>query len=274
MLGRRALLGTAVGLVASPGSAVGVRRPVFDAHIHYSHDAVIAVPPAQAVGILRAAGLMRALVSSSDDEGTQKLHALAPDIVIPSLRPYRRRSDLSGWTSNPDIIAYVEKRLDGFRYRAIGEFHVYGDETGRPVVRRMVELARRHGLWLHAHSDAAAIGNLFALDPEARVLWAHSGFDQPEGLAPMLRRHPRLYCDLAFRGDHAAGGVLAPAWRALFEAFPDRFMVGTDTFVPERWHAIESHADAVRGWVATLPEPLAEAIAWRNGDALFKPIPL
>jgi len=274
MLGRRSLLAGAAGLGALPALAVGVRRPVFDAHVHYSHDAVVAVPPAQAVAILRAAGLMRALVSSSDDEGTQKLHALAPDIVIPSLRPYRRRSDLAGWTGNPDIIAYVEKRLDLYRYRAIGEFHVYGDETQRPVVRRMVELARRHGLWLHAHSDAAAIANLFAQDGEARVLWAHSGFDQPEGLAPMLKRYPRLYCDLAFRGDHAPGGVLQPGWRALLEAFADRFMVGTDTFVPERWHAIEGHADAVRAWVATLPEPLAEAIAWRNGDALFKPIPV
>lgn len=274
MITRRGLVAGAAGLAALPALAAGPRRPVFDAHIHYSHDAVIAVPPAQAVAILRAAGLMRALVSSSDDDGTRKLHALAPDIVIPSLRPYRRRSDLAGWTGNPDIVDYVERRLDGYRYRAIGEFHVYGDGTARPVVRRMVELARLHGLWLHAHAEAAAIANLFAIDAQAQVLWAHSGFDQPAGLAPMLRRYPRLYCDLAFRGDHAGGGELQPEWRALFEAFPDRFMVGTDTFVPERWHAIEGHAEAVRGWVSTLPLALAEAIAWRNGDALFKPVPL
>ena len=273
MLARRGVL-LAAGLVAAGGArAVGLRRPVFDAHVQYSHDAVIAVPPEQAVAILRGAGLYRAMESSSDDEGTQKLYALAPDLVIPSLRPYRRRADLSGWTSEPAIIDYVERRLDGFRYRAIGEFHVFGDEVKRPVVRRVVAMAARHGLWLHAHSDAAAIDLLFAEDPGARVLWAHSGFEQPEGLVPMLKRHARLYCDLAFRGDHAPGGVLLPAWRALFEAFPDRFLVGTDTFVPERWHAIGSHADSVRGWVSGLAEPLAEAIAWRNGDALFSLLP-
>ncbi len=106
MIGRRGLLAGVAGLGTLPAFAAGTRRPIFDAHIHYSHDAVIAVPPAQAVAVLRAAGLMRALVSSSDDEGTQKLHALAPDIVIPVLRPYRRRSDLSGWTGNPDILEY------------------------------------------------------------------------------------------------------------------------------------------------------------------------
>ena len=92
----------------------------------------------------------------------------------------------------------------------------------------------QHGLLLHAHSDADAVGRIFRSDPGAHVLWAHSGFDRPEAVAALLARHPNLWADLAFRSDHAQGGV-EPSWRALFAEFPDRFMVGTDTYTPERW---------------------------------------
>jgi hypothetical protein len=55
----------------------------------------------------------------------------------------------------------------------------------------------------------------------------------------------------------------------VFTEFPDRFMVGTDTFTPERWHYIVEHANWSRAWLADLPPALAERIAWRNGEALF-----
>ena len=85
----------------------------------------------------------------------------------------------------------------------------------------------------------------------------------------MLRRHPRQWCDLAFRSDHASGGVVDPAWRAVFLEFPDRFLVGTDTFTPERWHYVGEHARWTREWLASLPPAVAEQIAWKNGERLF-----
>jgi hypothetical protein len=36
-----------------------------------------------------------------------------------------------------------------------------------------------------------------------------------------------------------------PAWRAAFLEFPDRFLLGTDTFTPERWHYVVEHARVV-----------------------------
>jgi hypothetical protein len=64
-------------------------------------------------------------------------------------------------------------------------------------------------------------------------------------------------------------GKVEPAWRALFLDFPDRFLVGTDTFTPERWHYIVEHAEWSRGWLADLPKGVAEKIGWRNGETLF-----
>jgi len=252
------------------GARAADALPIFDAHIHYSHDAWELVPPKQAVEILRKAGVRGALVSSSNDEGTQMLVAAAPDLIVPELRPYRTRADTSGWVRDEAIVTYMEQRLAKYRYVGIGEFHLFGEDAELPVPRRMVALARERGLLLHAHSDADAVDRLFKQWPEARILWAHSGFDRPEKVREVLRRHPRLWCDLAFRGDQASSGKVDAVFREAFTEFPDRFMVGTDTFTPERWHYIGTHAEFSRGWLSDLPPPLAQNIAWRNAELLLR----
>jgi len=258
-------------LLAAIAPAGAAELPIFDAHIHYSHDAWASVPPAEAIALLRRAGVKWALVSSSDDDGTQKLLSEAPDLIVPALRPYRRRGDLSTWTRDETVLAYVEERLGKHTYAAIGEFHVYGADADLPVPRRIVQLAKQHGLVLHAHSDADAVERLFRQDPGARVLWAHAGFEGPERVREMLRKYPNLWADLATRSDHAPGGKLAPEWRALILDLPTRLMVGTDTYVPERWYYIPEHAAWSRGWLADLSTDIAERVAWRNGEALFQP---
>jgi hypothetical protein len=244
--------------------------PLVDAHIHYSHDAWEMLLPEEAIGILRDAGLRWAFVSSSSDEGTQRLHAVAPDLVVPVLRPYGRRGEISTWMRDETVIAHVEARLEKYRYAGIGEFHVYGADADLPVVRRLVELAKTKGLFLHVHSDAETVVRIFGQDPEARILWAHAGFDSPENIRALLERYQGLWCDLAFRSDHAAGGQVDAAWRGLFLDFPGRFLVGTDTYTPERWHEVGAHARWTRDWLATLPAEVAEQIAYRNAEALAR----
>jgi hypothetical protein len=255
---------------AQAQSSPKTELPLFDAHIHYSHDAWELVPPKQAVEILRKAGIKGAFVSSSNDDGTQMLLAEAPDLIVPELRPYRLRSDASSWVRDNDIIKYMEARLAKYKYAGVGEFHLYGADVELPVPARMVALAKERNLVLHAHSDIDAVERLFKRWPDARILWAHSGFDRPEKVTEVLRRHPKLWSDLAFRGDQASNGKVDPAWRQVFQEFPDRFVVGTDTFTPERWHYIAGHAAYSRAWLADLPLPLAERIAWRNAETLFR----
>ena len=108
--------------------------------------------------------------------------------------------------------------------------------------QRLVALARERDLLLHAHSDVDAVERLFKSWPQARILWAHSGFDRPAVVREMLRKHKQLWCDLAYRTDQASNNKVDAEWRDAFVEFPDRFMVGTDTFTPERWHYIVPHA--------------------------------
>ena len=250
------------------GGAAAAERPIIDAHVHYSHDAWEMLPPADAVGLLRQAGLKRAFVSSSSDDGTLKLLAEAPDLIVPVLRPYRRRGETGTWFRDDSVPAMLEARLAANAYAGIGEFHVFGADADTPVMQRVIALARQHRLFLHAHSDAEAVRRIFARDPQAHVLWAHSGFDDPATIRAMLERYPTLWCDLAFRSEQARDGKVEPHWRTLFEDFPDRFTLGTDTYVPERWHYVVEHAAWSRAWLEDLPAALADNIAWRNAERL------
>ena len=259
----------ALAVMLASASVVGAELPLVDVHIHYSHDAWEMLPPEDAAAALRAAGLRRAFVSSSSDEGTQRLRAAAPGLVVPVLRPYRRRGETLSWLRDESVVAYLEDRIARFRYAGIGEFHVSGEDADLPVMRRVVELAREHDLFLHAHADADAVRRIFAQDPDAVVLWAHAGFDGPEAVRAMLERYDSLWTDLAFRSEHAAGGEVDPEWLALFEGFPDRFMVGTDTYTPERWYYVAEHAEWCRRWLASLPDALARRIGHENAEALL-----
>jgi predicted TIM-barrel fold metal-dependent hydrolase len=265
---RRALIAAVLTVCTATGGAAQDQRPVIDVHIHYSHDAWTVLPPPEAIKVLRQAGLRKAFVSSSSDDGTQMLFKAAPELIVPVLRPYRARGETSSWVKDPTVIAHVEARLKANTYAGIGEFHVYGADADLPVMRRMVELAKERKIFLHAHSDADAVERIFKHHPQATVLWAHSGFDQADKVRAMLAKHKTLWADLAFRSDHAPSGRLTAMWRQLFLDYPERFMVGTDTFTPERWHYVVETATYSRKWLADLPPEVADNIAYRNAERL------
>ncbi len=248
--------------------AADQNRPIVDAHIHYSHDTWDVLPPPEAIKVLRQAGVKKAFVSSSSDDGTQMLYRTAPDLIVPVLRPYRKRGELSSWVRDPSIVAHVEARLKANTYAGIGEFHVFGADADLPVMRSLVAFAKARKIFLHAHSDADAVERIFKQDPDARVLWAHSGFDRPDNVRAMLAKHKMLWADLAFRNDYAPGGRLDAPWKQLILDFPDRFMVGTDTPSPERWYYVVEHAKFSRTWIAELPPDVADNVAFRNAERL------
>ena len=263
-----AVILSAVLLATSPVSAEPTLA-LADTHIHYSHDAWERLPPDRAVALLRKAGLKFAFVSSSSDEGTQKLYAEAPDLVVPVLRPYRARGELSSWMHDDTVPRMLADLLKKNKYAGIGEFHAFGDDIDLPVLQAVIALAKEHQIFLHAHSDADAIDRIFATYPNAIVLWAHSGFDSPQDVAQMLSKHDNLWADLAFRSEHTSRGEVTPEWKSVFEQFPNRFMLGTDTYTPERWFYVEDHAATSRDWLQTLSPELRDQIAFKNAEQLL-----
>lgn len=261
------LLAAALALEAGPAAA---QLPIFDAHIHYSQPDWDAFTPERALSMLARAGVRRALVSSTPDDGTVKLYERAPAGIVPFLRPYRTRADMSGWTRDPAVQAYVEERLKRGIYRGIGEIHLGSDEVEAPVMKRVAELAAQRKLFVQAHVDDVTVEKLLLAYPGVRILWAHAGMSAPAAtVGRLLDRFPLLWVELALRTDVAPGGTLDPEWRALFLRHPDRVLVGTDTWVTSRWDALGDAMRAVQGWLGQLPREVAEQIAWKNGDRLF-----
>jgi Amidohydrolase len=271
-LGIRFGIALAACLLFTPAAVVAQVLPIFDAHIHFSRPDWDAYTPERALSILAQAGVRRAIVSSTPDDGTLKLYDRAPSGIVPFLRPYRTREDMSTWTRDAAVAAYVEQRLARGIYRGIGEFHLSAGDADGPVVRRFAELARERNLFLHAHVDDVAVERMLTLYPSTRILWAHAGMSaSAETVGKLLDRFPNLWVELAIRTDVAPGGTLDPAWRAVFVRYPDRFMVGTDTWITSRWETLREGMDQIQHWLAQLPRDVAEQIAYRNGDRLFPP---
>lgn len=263
-------------LVTAPQARTVHAEPqYFDVHIHFNHDVWNTLTPQAAIDKLRAAGIDRALVSSSGDAGTRRLYQADPDRIIPALRPYRERSDLQGWLHDQSVIPYLEKKLDGFPYVALGEFHLQGEEADLPIVREMVELARKHNLILHAHVDANAIRRLYDQYPEARILWAHAGFEHAATVEELMNTYPDLWADLSFRRDIYPANRFLPGWKELLLKHSDRFMLGVDTYIPSRWERINHTLAWYERMFAALPKEVANNIRYHNARRLigraFKP---
>ncbi|MBI5268104.1 MAG: amidohydrolase family protein [Burkholderiales bacterium] len=257
--------------------------PLFDAHLHYNVEAAAGPRPvADVVRRMQAAGVRAIVANSRPNDGTRVL-AASPAVraagitVVPFVRLYRDRADYTGWFQDASIERMVEAELRAGTaagpYRGLGEFHLY-DSTNAdgPVARRLMQLAQARRLAVLAHVDDVAIEKLFAHAPGARLIWAHSGIGgvPVDRVRALLAAHPTLMGELSYRpGLTQADGQLSPDWRALIEAFPDRFVIGSDTWVNARWESYEALMTDARRWLGGLEPALASRVAWANGAALF-----
>jgi len=105
-----------------------------------------------------------------------------------------------------------------------------------------------------------------------RKIWAHTGI----GGVPVARvdelmaRYPLLVGELSYRpGLTCEAGKLCPEWRALISKYPDRFVIGSDTWVNQRWASYDQLMAGYRTWLGDLPAELARKVAWANAAGLF-----
>jgi hypothetical protein len=244
--------------------------PIFDAQVHYNENSWRRVSVDAVLNTAEELNVPWLLVASTPNEGTWKLQRRDPERVIPMLVPGFTREDRDTWFNNPKIQAYIEQEIRNRPYRGIGEFFLYDGQVNTPVVRRMVSLAVERNLVLHARSDPIALGQLFKLGPQVRILWAHAGvFTQPETINKVLNKHHKLWIEISHRGDIAPRGKLDPRWRELILRHPDRFILGSGTYNVEYWYQFRTFLSRYRRWLKELPPDVAEKIAFRNGLALF-----
>jgi hypothetical protein len=83
-------------------------------------------------------------------------------------------------------------------------------------------------------------------------------------VAQAMERNPGLVAELSLKSEISSAGSIDPRWRDLFLKFPDRFLVGSDTYVTAQWDRYIAILTGIRGWLNQLPRELAEKLAHKN----------
>ncbi|TAI65443.1 amidohydrolase [Bradyrhizobium sp. Leo170] len=260
---------------ATIGAPTRAAEPIeiFDAHLHYNWEPTPTYKLDEVLALFRKHRITGIIATSRPNTGTHALVDAKADglEVVPFLRPYRVRADIQTWFGDPAIFDLVQQEFKRGYYRGIGEFHLSGKAADTEWVKKTVDFAVDHDLYLHAHADQEAVEILMRHNPRARIIWAHTGFGLPtDRVAAMLGKYPNLWGELSYRGGIVDGaGKLTAEWRRLFERYPDRFLLGSDTWVPERWASYGDIMAGYRAWLDQLPPDIAAKIAHGNARALF-----
>ena len=258
--------------------------PLFDAHLHYNEEAYQGPHPLDDVlARMRRNGVRAIIANSRPNDGTKTLASARAQTqaagltVVPFIRLYRNRDDYNNWFRDESIYAMVQEEFArgtaAGPYRGIGEFHLYDSANANgPVARKLMQFAEKNELAVLAHVDDVAIDLLMAHAPSARLIWAHTGIGGPSvaRVEALLNKYPRLMGELSYRpGLVCEDGKLCADWRALVLRHPGRFLVGSDTWINQRWQDYEGLMAEARAWLGELPAPVARRIGWGNGAALF-----
>ena len=242
--------------LAGPLAAQSDSTAYVDAHVHLND-------PAAWVALMDEAGIPWSVAMAGRDvDNTGLLDAarqwpgrFRPFVsVSPEHRVYR-----GAWTADDTtLVPLVDSLLAGGGFYGIGEIsavHFPGmgfpeadfDPNGR-TMRGLLALARRHDVPITVHVEVTRLRELEALLADFRdvtVIWAHGGYTPLFLAERMLRAHPNLIYELSARtwASHPRSPDYTifrnerdvwPAWLALIEALPDRFVVGTDAPVRSR----------------------------------------
>ncbi len=283
----------ALALLACAGTvgAADYSGPLFDAHLHYNDEAQGPHPLEDVLARMQRNGVRAIVANSRPNDGTRSLAAAreqtraAGVTVVPFIRLYRNRADYNNWFRDESIYAMVQEEYArgtaAGPYRGLGEFHLYDSANADgPVAKKLMRFAEDKQLAVLAHVDDVAIDRLMAHAPGARLIWAHTGIGGTPvaRVQALMEKYPRLMGELSYRPglscvDDQGRTALCPDWRALMLRFPDRFLIGSDTWVNQRWLYYDGLMQEYRRWLGELPPEVARRIAWVNGATLFQLAP-
>jgi Amidohydrolase len=269
----RAFVAAFFAVLAPAGAVAQSSLKIFDAHLHYNQEPNPYFSLEQVLDVFRRNNVAGIIANSRPNKGTHQLvDAKAPGLwVVPFIRPYRTRDDVQNWSTDPAIYDLIESEYNRGYFRGVGEFHIYGNAAQGPLVKKVVDFAVARDLYLLAHCDEPALLILLAHNARAKIIWAHTGFSTPHGrVRELLEKYPALMGELSYRGGLTeGGGKLSADWRELFARHSDRFVLGSDTWINERWFGYDTIMQTYRGWLAQLPENQARRIAHGNAERLF-----
>jgi len=162
------------------------------------------------------------------------------------------------------------------------------------LMRRFSVLAAKYDvpIVLHMEGYPALVEDFSKLlkeNPDTRYVWAHNcGRSKAAVIRTMLSRHQNLNCDLGGMTAEVTGygtgwprkeeftalieqfGVLFPDMKALYEEFPDRFMVAMDVAHAPAWRIYEGRIRRTREVLEQLSPETRAKMAEQNATRIFK----
>jgi hypothetical protein len=189
-----------------------------------------------------------------------------------------------------------------------GQFQSIPTPAAHPLLTLLADLAAEFDLPIDVHMEAVEEKmttpiQIERLDPEhpdtleaniagfeawlaahanTKFVWAHGGWDNTgqktvELMDRLLRDHANLYVHLQlvnsiFPANNVLDeqGQVRPDWLEHLEAFPDRYMIGTDRFLGSEEESEKSTSPSqVQDFLHQLPDHVASQIACENAKAVY-----
>lgn len=195
------------------------------------------------------------------------------------------------------LFATADEMLRTRQAYGFGELHIDNSRTysspqfarkvpfDNPVVRRIYEIANRHGavIQFHMEADEQEIAELksYLLEfPNSKTLLSHGlGYSRQPLLRRLLSEHPNLYLELSRKGavlNHKVAGQAFTAedgpkhfWLKTIEQFPDRFMIGSDSHYPDEEKYDEVMREFRTGLFPYLQPATLRKVAHENAVRVF-----
>jgi len=273
----------AIIMLAAPVFAADYTGPLIDAHSHMSNPTAIDAY----VAAMKRHDVRRVILL-----GVGGIQKDDPAWIAAAAKKYGDRV-LAGVPvpdpMAPDAAIRLEAALTKIKAHAVGEIHVrqvsrkIDRDPTAPAFKRVLETAAKHGLPVVVHDEltdraTAALGEALAGHPKTVIVLAHAGEAAPAKLEPLLARHANLIVDLS--GMHfqrtpslaSETGPLDPAWKALIEKMPDRFVMGIDVWSPKLFEP--AMLDRLMKWtrriLGELKPDVAEQVAYKNAVRIYR----
>ena len=256
-------------------------------------------------GIYRMALFARLHPKRSGESSVLSLKQSFPQrFVMGTPKPFDQRDDLTDYFVEKTL-SYLQDKS----YQFIGEImfaHAdksHGEQTargeryvtpdGKNVIKLLTAL-EKHNIPVMTHwevydwnRDWPGFHALYSRFPRVTFIWPHAGFASAEQVRIVLSSHANVMITLSKKEkdqtalsseekEEMLGGAivdnrgkLLPEWRDLIEKFPDRFMFATDAHKNFRWG---KYIHVVKKWrfiLGQLPDPVAQALAWRNAERVY-----
>ena len=282
-------LAAAVAFVAMPVPAQDPQPIKFvDVHMHMM---VENITPDEEIALMKKVGVSRAVFMHNEPDKLEEIARKYPDFVIPSLS--FTRPTPNSVTLNENSGAEIEKLYRAHRISAIGEIGGGNFAADSAPLRSIYAAAQNTGVPIIFHIDlaqpetVAAVESVLTAYPKMKFVLAHLGWTAgPELIGRLLDAHSNLYTDVSIRLDAPgslpwrnrgldlsilqASETFPPAWRAVIDRHPDRFLFATDinSFGPRYTIAADLMATA-RKALAPLPRETQNLIAHGNVERLL-----